>query len=106
MPRARKSCSHPHCPQLQPCPEHQRKPWEGSKRRKTLPPGWGKLRRQIILRDPICTECHNALSTEVHHKGDPDDHRPEMLAGICKRCHWPISSRQGREAQDGTRVAR
>lgn len=101
MPRAAKTCRKPHCPHFQPCPipGHQPKAWEGSTRSKTLPPGWEKLRRQILLRDPICTECHNALSTEVHHRGDSDDHRPEMLAGICADCHGPISSRQGREAQ-------
>lgn len=99
MPRAAKICSHPNCPNFQPCAEHQRKAWEGSDRHKTLPPGWDKLRLQILERDPICTECGNALSTEVHHRGDASDHRPEMLAGICATCHNPISARQGVEAR-------
>lgn len=101
MPRAAKSCRIPTCPHVRPCPieGHEPKAWEGSTRRKTLPPGWEKLRRFILERDPICTECGNALSTEVHHRGDSDDHRPEMLAGICSECHAPITSRQGQEAK-------
>lgn len=104
MPRAAKTCRVYDCPHIRPCPVdgHEPKAWEGSDRSKTLPPGWEKLRLRILERDPICTECGERLSTEVHHRGDPNDHRPEMLAGICSDCHKPISSRQGLEARHKT----
>jgi 5-methylcytosine-specific restriction endonuclease McrA len=106
-PRAAKLCRVAGCPHARPCPEagHEPKAWAGSKRRKQLPPGWEKLRRFILQRDPICTECGERLSTEVHHRGDADDHRPEMLAGICSECHGKITSRQGTEAKQLRREA-
>jgi 5-methylcytosine-specific restriction protein A len=99
--RARKVCRKPDCPHLRPCPEpgHEPKAWEGSDRRKRLPSNWEAIRRRILLRDPICTICNDALSTEVHHLGDSDDHRDQMLAGVCSNCHGRESSRQGREAK-------
>lgn len=57
--RARKICSHPHCFELQPCPDHARKPWEGSKRNElaTVKGATGtKRRRRVLLRDDF--RCH------------------------------------------------
>jgi 5-methylcytosine-specific restriction protein A len=85
MPRAPKIC--PRCPNLQPCPDHERKPWEGSTRRSRLPRDWPKRRIHILQRDPICNVCCNALSVEVDHIEPGDDHRFENLQGICKDCH-------------------
>lgn len=105
--RAAKACSHPTCPNLQPCPEHERKPWEGSTRRFSLPPDWQSRRVQVLRRDPTCTlaiTCGGiALSTEVHHLGDRDDHRLHMLAGVCSDCHARESSKQGNAAR-GARI--
>ena len=99
MARAAKTCRMVDCPHIRPCPieGHEPKAWEGSNRRATLPPNWDKLRRQILERDPICTKCGSALSTEVHHTGDSADHRLEMLAGICADCHGRTTIRE-REA--------
>lgn len=107
MPRAAKSCRIFDCPHLRPCPTpgHEPEAWAGSTRRSTLPPGWEKIRRRILERDPICTECGEALSTEVHHRGDRNDHSDEMLAGICAGCHNRISSQQGHDAQRKQRAA-
>lgn len=60
MARAAKACSHADCPNVQPCPIHQRKPWEGSHRRERLrkPSGHrqSKLRRHVLHRDDF--RCH------------------------------------------------
>lgn len=87
MPRAAKLCSHPDCPNLQPCPTHPKQAWAGSNRRRQLPPDWERRRRAVLARDPICKVCDNALSTEVDHVDDPHDHRHEKLQGICGPCH-------------------
>lgn len=87
MTRAAKICSAPDCPNLQPCPDHAKVPWADSTRRSRLPPGWEKLRRYVLQRDPICKVCDDALSVIADHIIPGDDHRPENLQGICKRCH-------------------
>jgi len=60
-----------------------------------LPPGWGSIADSILVRDPVCRwgilpsedgPC-GARSTEVDHIGDPSDHRPELLRGICRPHH-------------------
>lgn len=103
MPRAPKACAHFACPNTQPCPDHQRKPWEGSTRRHELPPDWEHRRRRILQRDPLCTlatTCGGlALSTEVHHTNDPHDHSDQALAGVCKNCHRAETQRQAAEAR-------
>jgi 5-methylcytosine-specific restriction enzyme A len=99
---ARKVCSHVDsrggCPNLQPCPDHERKPWAGSNRRHELPPDWDRRRRTVLARDPIC-KCGNALSTEVHHIGDPHDHSLDELEGICAQCHREETQRQAQAAR-------
>lgn len=87
MARARKACSNPTCPELQPCPTHKPKPWATSTRRQRLPRGWGRIRARILRRDPICKVCGNAASVEVDHIVAGDDHSDANLQGICKRCH-------------------
>jgi 5-methylcytosine-specific restriction endonuclease McrA len=97
LARAVKSCRIPDCPHVRPCPEpgHEPKAWEGSNRRKRLPPGWEKTRCRILLRDPICSICHDALSTVCDHKVAGDDHSDENLQGICGDCDKRKSSREG-----------
>jgi 5-methylcytosine-specific restriction protein A len=89
VPRAPKQCSHPNCPNSQPCPTHQRKPWEGSTRKQTLPPSreWERIRRRVIDRDPICKLCNAAVSVEVDHIHNRNDHSLPNLQGVCRRCH-------------------
>lgn len=94
MARAKKVCSVPHCPELQPCPEHEKEPWAGSTRRSELPSNWESIRRRILDRDPACKVCDNALSTEVDHIHDPHDHSDENLQGICSRCHTDKTQRE------------
>lgn len=99
MGRASKLCAEPDCPHLQPCPDHERTPWEGSTRRKRLPPGWDKTRVRILLRDPICSICCEAMSTVCDHKIAGDDHSDENLQGICGDCDKAKSSREGVDAR-------
>jgi 5-methylcytosine-specific restriction endonuclease McrA len=96
MARAPKIC--PRCPNLQPCAEHERKPWEGSTRRRRLPRDWEKRRRYVLQRDPVCKVCNNALSVEVDHIVNNDDHRYENLQGICTRCHDEKTQREAAAA--------
>jgi 5-methylcytosine-specific restriction protein A len=98
MPRAPKACSQPTCTNTQPCPAHPKIAWAGSTRRRSLPPDWEARRRIVLDRDPVCTDgqaCHHlATSTEVHHRGNRDDHRVEQLAGICRDCHNAETQKQ------------
>lgn len=82
-----------------PCPFHEHKPWEGSTRSKQLPRDWSRRRRYVLQRDPICTECDEALSTEVHHQGSRDDHSYENLGGICTGCHKIKTQEEARDAR-------
>lgn len=64
-----------------------------------LPRNWPTIQPRILRRDdylcqirgPHCTK----RATEVDHKGDPDDHRDEMLQAVCHTCH---ASKTGRDA--------
>jgi len=102
MTRARKACAHYDCPELQPCPEHQRKPWAGSTRRARLPADWERRRRNVLDRDPICNACHLALGVQVDHIHAGDNHAYTNLQGICERCH---QAKTQTEAQDARRLA-
>jgi 5-methylcytosine-specific restriction endonuclease McrA len=52
---------------------------------------WNAVRRAVLARDPICTICHKAPSTEVDHVvplsagGWAWDQR--NLRGTCRRCN-------------------
>ena len=99
MSRAPKVCSSPSCPNLQPCPDHERKPWASSTRRAELPPGWSsRIVPRILARDPICTDGRScgglALSREVHHVGSKFDHSDANLAGVCRACHRAATAEQ------------
>lgn len=62
------------------------------RRRVPLPKGWAaRIRPRILRRDPRCRLAFRGIctgkSTEVHHTGEPDDHRDEVLMGVCHECH-------------------
>jgi hypothetical protein len=101
--RASKTCSHPRCPNLQPCEDHPKVAWQGSTRRTELPSDWERRRRTVLERDEICTDgrvCRGlALATECHHTGSKHDHRVESLAGVCKACHAAATQEQAAEAR-------
>lgn len=69
--RARKICSHPDCFELQPCPDHQRKPWEGSRRREnTTLTGWEQQKRAkhvLNKHDTICHVCGQPGANQADH---------------------------------------
>jgi 5-methylcytosine-specific restriction protein A len=99
MPRAPKLCSRPDCPNVQPCPDHQRKPWQGSTRRSRLPGDWERRRRSVLARDEICRICNDALATEVDHIVPGDDHSLANLQGVCARCHAAKTRAEAAEAR-------
>jgi 5-methylcytosine-specific restriction protein A len=99
MPRAAKVCSEPGCPNLQPCPEHRKVPWQGSTRSQRLPRGWRKLRRFVLSRDPLCRICGQTPSTECDHIVPGDDHSLDNLQGVCGPCHTAKTQKEASEAR-------
>jgi 5-methylcytosine-specific restriction enzyme A len=75
----------------------------GSWRSSPLPRDWPKIRKRILARDPVCSICGLWASTTVDHIGRPDDHRDEVLRGLCGPCHRKRSSRQAHIARDRKR---
>ena len=76
------------------------------RRSSPLPPNWGQIRAVVLQRDPICRWgsiesdmanpglCPNR-STDADHIGNPNDHRPEALRGLCTNHHATRTGRQG-----------
>jgi 5-methylcytosine-specific restriction protein A len=64
-----------------------------------LSPEWRKVRRRVLRRDPMCIECHEALSCRVDHI-KPKRMFPELaldednLRGMCEPCHNKRSAQQ------------
>lgn len=57
--RARKPCRKPQCPNLEPCEDHPREAWGGSKRReKTKLSGWRQQKRARYVLEKHQTICH------------------------------------------------
>lgn len=98
-------CRRSGCPNLRPCPTegHEPRAWEGSTRRRTLPPDWNRRRQRILRRDPACTlqlpDVCTILSTEVDHIDDPDDHELTNLRGVCSPCHTERTKQQSANAR-------
>jgi 5-methylcytosine-specific restriction protein A len=69
--RAKKICSNPYCSNIQPCPDHERKPWEGSKRseRTNLSGSRQQKRAKYVLEkhDTICHVCGHPGSNQADH---------------------------------------
>jgi hypothetical protein len=77
----------------------------GSWRSFPLPRNWRSIKRKVLLRDPICRwgmlpedgaflGCCIAASTTADHMGHPNDHRLEMLRGLCQFHHSIRSTSQ------------
>jgi hypothetical protein len=87
----------PRCHRLQPCPVH-RSSWRDSSGRAynegrlSDDPTYRRNRPLVLARDVRCTECGINASTQAHHLGTPDDHRLEMLAGVCVPCHNKLTA--------------
>jgi 5-methylcytosine-specific restriction protein A len=98
--RAAKVCTaSADCPHLQPCPVHPKVAWEGSTRRRRLPPDWERLRRRVLAHQPICNVCGDAVSLQVDHVVPGDDHSIENLQGICDPCHKAKTQAEAIEAR-------
>ena len=92
------------------CPEHQRAPWQGSKRRSRLPPDWATRRLIVFKRDGgICYLCGEPGADTIDHIKQGDDHSLENLAPVHDRlpphCHRYKSSTEGHlaKAEQNTR---
>ena len=101
MPRALpRPCTTPGCPEITeggPCPKHL-----GARRRasdaKRDPKDksfynsarWQNLRKLVLHRDPVCTECNQQPSTDVDHRialAKGGTHSEDNLRGLCGPCH-------------------
>lgn len=94
--RAAKACSVATCSELQPCPAHQPKPWQGSRRRERVASGsrQQKRRRYVLMRDEnrchVCGEQFLDQQLVADHiipvsEGGEDD--VENMAPCCITCH-------------------
>lgn len=81
-------------------------PWETSHRSKRLPPGWRKLRAEILDRDRHrCVKCGSNDRLAVDHILRGDNHHPTNLQTLCKSCHDLKTARESaaaRVAKTGT----
>lgn len=74
--------------------------WQGSNRRKRLPPGWAKIRADILARDVTCVLCGVRPSAFCDHiVAKADLNGPSDLQGVCGPCHDRKSSAEGNDAQ-------
>ena len=101
MARALRTCSTPGCPELiaagqSRCVDHDRAADRKRGARGYQTPGHRRFRRLVLLRDPLCVVCREAVSTVADHyptsrrdlvsQGlDPDD--PTRGRGLCHPCH-------------------
>ena len=82
--------------------------WQGSTRRKRLPPDWPKTRAKVMRRDGGV--CHVSGADAVDHVTPGDDHDPANLAPIhhdvWPYCHRTKSSAEGGRAAQARRIPR
>lgn len=73
--------------------------WANSDRRRRLPPGWAKIRAEILKRDPTCKICSVRPSRFCDHiVAKADLNEPSDLQGVCGPCHDQKSAREGAAA--------
>ena len=105
--RARKACSHFDCGELMPCPEHERKPWDGSTRReRTKLSGHAQQKRaRYILKkyDTVCHVCGNPGANEADHvqplaEGGPDT-KANMRPIHAEPCHRDKTAGEARRGK-------
>lgn len=61
-------------------------------------PAWEELRRRVLIRDPICLNCHKRPSSTVDHivpvsRGGKDE--MSNFQGMCKSCHNSKTATEG-----------
>jgi 5-methylcytosine-specific restriction protein A len=60
---------------------------------------WQLTRDAILVRDPICVECHHAATEEIDHivpaRQYGDFYDQDNLQGLCKPCHSSKTAREG-----------
>lgn len=111
MARAAKVCSQPHCAELQPCAEHQRKPWEGSTRRSRLRTRSGsrqqKLRLYVLDRDDhTCHVCgqwylpHLLVNDHVIPVTEGGADATDNMAACCLDCHATKTQEEATRARN------
>lgn len=112
MSRASKICSAGDCPNPQPCEEHERKAWEGSRRSERTISGWAqqKRARRVMRRyDGICHVCGNPGSDQVDHVvplGEDGADTEDNLRPIhSKPCHEQKTADEARRARARSRDA-
>lgn len=87
------------------CDTHKRPAWEGSTRKKRLPPDWETRRRIILNRSNVCYLCGEAGADTVDHVNQSleDDHSLENLAPVHDRvyphCHRYKTSMEANQAK-------
>lgn len=111
--KAKSPCSHPSCPNLTTdryCDKHRKQRYTENNRiaHKTRDAGfynraqWKKVRRQQLIREPLCRECMKdnkiTQATVVDHitprsKGGAD-YDDDNLQSLCKRCHDRKTARE------------
>lgn len=71
-----------------------------------LPPDWQRIRIAVFERDGFaCTAINGdgrrcyCPAKDVHHIGDPNDHRIENLTTLCRWHHERVTSRQANAAR-------
>jgi 5-methylcytosine-specific restriction protein A len=107
MVRAAKACTDPSCPNTQPCPTHQRQPWQGHNGRHGRMRSGSreqKINRAVMLRDEGLCEC-GALASQVDHviplsEGGSDG--MENRRAICDPCHAEKTARESARGRGAT----
>lgn len=87
MSRRTHVCTHPGCPELAPCPEHQRQPGERWDDRDMA--SHMRFARAVRKRDRVCQSCGASENLVAHHTiAGHDD--PSFGVLLCRACHQRV----------------
>lgn len=116
MARAAKACSTPSCPHLEPCPDHPKQAWSGSRRRERLRSGSGhrqqKLRSFVLHRDGHrCHVCHEVyepgqlVNDHIVPVGEGGEDHVDNMGPCCtgpgtNGCHETKSKEEAKRGRD------